>query len=168
MPASGRFSMGAPGLNSLRIAGGAYGPPITTTAYPSKVFATSVFDYDVEDTAAQSLEEDADLESMIIAIPEPEASTTLGPCTGKISLYAQTYLRGQQVMTENDVTDLAVENFDNLTTSIEVSGTCCWMLYSEPNFKGKMIQFKEGKFKSAADVGFLFRDVSSVQNIGRC
>ena len=171
MPAPGKILMGAPGPDPFqyRMATRYFVPQMVTTT--SRALTTSV-DYsdDVSDLKFDSydLAEDADLESMIIPVSESTSTTTQGPCTGSISLFAQTYLRGQQVTTGNDVTDLSLENFDNLTTSVEVTGTCCWLLYSEKNFKGKSIQLKQGQFKSAADIGLLFREGSSVKNIGRC
>lgn len=53
-------------------------------------------------------------------------------------------------------------------TSLEVSGTCCWVLFSDPHYRGHSQQYRIGQYKSAADIGQLFRDVSSVKNIGNC
>jgi uncharacterized protein YegL len=88
-------------------------------------------------------------------------TASVEPCN--ITLFSQTYLRGENVSLTNETKDLAGKDFDNKTTSVQVTGNCCWALFSEPNFRGKSIQLHSGQFKSAGDLGELFRDVSSVQ-----
>ena len=89
-------------------------------------------------------------------------------CRGKLVLFTQTYLRGRNMTTSEDVPDLQSHNFDDKVTSLEVTGTCCWVLFSEPHYRGHSQQYRNGQYKSAADIGQLFRDVSSVKKIVNC
>ena len=81
----------------------------------------------------------------------------------KITLFAQTYLRGENVSSSSEISDLSEKSFDNKTTSVEVTGSCCWNLFSEKNFQGKKIELRAGQYKSAGDLGELFRYVSSIR-----
>ncbi len=89
-------------------------------------------------------------------------------CRGYLVLYRQTYLRGLNLTTSEDIPDLQAHDFDDKVTSLEVSGTCCWVLFSEPHYRGHSQQYQLGQYKSAADIGQLFRDVSSVKKIVNC
>ena len=95
-------------------------------------------------------------------------TTTVGPCLGNITLFSQTYLRGENTTFLDDVQDLVAENFNDKTTSVDISGTCCWTLFSKPNFQGSDLRLRPGQHKSAADLGNLFREASSVKNVGMC
>jgi len=98
-------------------------------------------------------------------------TTTGGPCNGNITLYSQTYHRGENMTTssnEEDIPDLSTKNFDMKLTSLVVHGNCCWSLFSDANYEGESLRFKSGEYKSAADVGRLFRNALSLKNIGNC
>ena len=67
-----------------------------------------------------------------------------------------------------------IVDFDNKQTSLQVGGglngttRCCWGVYSEPDFKGDFLHFRfapygKGLYKSAQDMGKLFRAASSIQ-----
>ena len=120
---------------------------------------------------ADQFDQDYDDELESTLTTSTTSTTTGGPCNGNITLYSQTYHRGENMTTssdEEDIPDLHVKNFDKKATSLVVHGNCCWTLFSEPNYEGKSLVFRSGGYKSAADVGHLFRNVLSLKNIGRC
>merc|ERR1711963_19456 len=75
----------------------------------------------------------------------------------------ETYLRGESLQTNDDITYLSAHGFNNKLVSLEVSSGCCWLIFSEPNFGGETKLFPEGKYQSVSSVGNLFRAASSVR-----
>ena len=57
-------------------------------------------------------------------------------CTGNLTLFSETYLRGDKVVLEQDTANLEDLSFDNLSVSASVYGSCCWQIFSEKNFSG--------------------------------
>ena len=96
------------------------------------------------------------------------ATTTLltpapGPCN--ITLFTQTYLRGESFSTLDDVTDLSVAGIDfgKKVTSFQISNSCCWTLYTSKDFEGESKAYRSGIYNSATDLGNFFRNVSSLK-----
>jgi Beta/Gamma crystallin len=94
------------------------------------------------------------------------AATTIsvsGPCN--ITLYSQTYLRGESFSTLDDVSDLSIANvdFDKKATSVHISGGCCWTLFTLKDFGGISKTFFSGSYQSATDLENVFRNVSSIK-----
>ena len=98
-------------------------------------------------------------------------TTTTTPktrCSGSITMFAETYRRGFNVTIADDEQDLDTRNFLKKLTSLEVEGDCCWEVYTESNFAGKMLQFTEGNYDSASKMKFLFRKAASVKRLLEC
>ena len=84
-----------------------------------------------------------------------------------LTLFSKTYLRGDKTVLIDDSSDLVDIAFDNLSVSASVSGSCCWMVFSEKDFKGKrFVLSSQGTYTSASSLGELFREVSSVRKYG--
>jgi len=95
----------------------------------------------------------------------------IASCSGNITLFSKTYMRGDNLTLDTDTRDLF--DFDDKVVSIHVLGTCCWELYSQVNFRGhhKIFQSKSnqnGLYKSIKDVGNMFREASSVKKLVSC
>merc|ERR1711962_1757311 len=93
----------------------------------------------------------------------PSTTTTAPECQGNLTMWTRTYLRGESLQTNDDITDLSAHGFNNKLVSLEVSSGCCWLIFSEPNFEGEVKLFPEGKYQSVSSVGNLFRAASSVR-----
>eukprot|EP00091_Calanus_sinicus_P023555 TRINITY_DN800_c0_g1_i6.p1 TRINITY_DN800_c0_g1~~TRINITY_DN800_c0_g1_i6.p1 ORF type:complete len:851 (-),score=229.46 TRINITY_DN800_c0_g1_i6:131-2683(-) len=85
-------------------------------------------------------------------------------CTGNLTLFSKTYLRGDKVVLDEDTENLEDLSFDNLSVSASVSGSCCWQIFSEKNFSGtETVLTGQGTYTSVSSLGPLFRDVSAVR-----
>jgi hypothetical protein len=95
----------------------------------------------------------------------PAATTTSVPGPCNITLYSQTYLRGESFSTLDDVSDLSIANvdFDKKATSVHISGGCCWTLFTQKDFAGVSKTFFSGSYQSATDLENVFRNVSSIK-----
>merc|ERR1711963_511801 len=93
----------------------------------------------------------------------PSTTTTAPECQGNLTMWTRTYLRGESLQTNDDITYLSAHGFNNKLVSLEVSSGCCWLIFSEPNFGGETKLFPEGKYQSVSSVGNLFRAASSVR-----
>jgi hypothetical protein len=93
------------------------------------------------------------------------ATTTSAPGHCNITLYSQTYLRGESFSTLDNVSDLSIAsiNFDKKATSAYIAGWCCWTLYTLKDFGGVSKMFFSGSYQSAVDLGKVFRNVSSIK-----
>merc|ERR1719495_194613 len=92
------------------------------------------------------------------------STTTMAPeCQGNLTMWTRTYLRGESLQTNDDITYLSAHGFNNKLVSLEVTSGCCWLIFSEPNFEGEAKLFPEGKYQSVSSVGNLFRAASSVK-----
>ena len=103
-------------------------------------------------------------QNLISGSTSPKNDYKSGEC--KISLFSKTYTRGVTKILTTDAPTLA--DFDDKTTSVEVRGPCCWMLFTEENFKGESKKFRPGKYPSSADMENLFRNASSVKKLDQC
>jgi len=93
----------------------------------------------------------------------PSTTTTAPECQGNLTMWTRTYLRGESLQTNDDITYLSAHGFNNKLVSLEVTSGCCWLIFSEPNFEGETKLFPEGKYQSVSSVGNLFRAASSVR-----
>merc|ERR1719318_1936574 len=92
------------------------------------------------------------------------SSTETVECTGNLTLFSKTYLRGDKVVLEEDSANLEDLSFDNLSVSASVSGSCCWQIFSEKNFSGTgSVLTSQGTYTSVSSLGPLFREVSAVR-----
>ncbi len=119
---------------------------------------------DSEPEDIESVYDDPDPQPPSITSSGSKNPMSSGNC--KIVLYTKTYLRGESKTLTSEARNL--EDFDEKTTSLEVKGPCCWILYSEADFNGDNKKFRAGKFKSSSDMDNLFRAVSSVQKLDQC
>jgi Mg-chelatase subunit ChlD len=87
-------------------------------------------------------------------------------CSGNITLFDKTYLRGESVSFNEDTDDLG--EFNDKLVSVEVQGNCCWTVFTELGYNGLSHSFIEGKFKSLVQVGDVFRDGSSLRKTDVC
>ena len=110
--------------------------------------------YDLFESA---YDDDASSEQATTTMP------TLQLFPGNITLYAQTYLRGESFTTSDNVQDLSENNFDDKATSVQIPDHCCWILYTEKKFGGILKKLQAGVYKSATDLGKVFRDASSLK-----
>ena len=66
-------------------------------------------------------------------------------------------------MTES-MTDLRSKKFLNKAVTAKVTGDCCWKIYADTNFSGKMITLEPDKeYTSGTSLEELFRNVESVK-----
>merc|ERR1719347_114259 len=123
----------------------------TTTTYPSVAYSYDIsYDYNYDDY-------EAGLNTTTAAVAECSGS-------GNLTLFSKTYLRGEQVVVEDEETDLENISFDNLAVSASVSGSCCWQVFSGQNYTGSnLLLSSQGTYTSVSSLGQLFRDVSSVR-----
>merc|ERR1719206_1499661 len=123
----------------------------TATTYPSVAYSYDTsYDYDYDDY-------EAGLNTTTADVVECSGS-------GNLTLFSKTYQRGEQVVVEDEETDLENISFDNLAVSASVSGSCCWQVLSGQNFTGSsLLLSSQGSYTSVSSLGQLFRDVSSVR-----
>ena len=87
-------------------------------------------------------------------------------CTGDLTLFSKTYLRGDKVILSEDNLDLQEQSFEDLSVSASVSGTCCWQLFSEKDLQGRSVVLSSQEtYTSVSSLGELFREVSSAKRI---
>merc|ERR1719244_808123 len=123
--------------------------PVTTSTYPS-------FAYD-SDPSYDYYEAEVGLNTTTADVAECSGS-------GNLTLFSKTYLRGEQVVVEDEETDLENISFDNMAVSASVSGSCCWQIFSGQNFTGSsLLLSSQDTYTSVSSLGQLFRDVSSVR-----
>merc|ERR1711892_700678 len=93
-----------------------------------------------------------------------ENSTEIIECTGNLTFFSKTYLRGEKAVIQEEEADFDDISFDNLSVSASVSGSCCWQVFSEPAFTGSsLVLSSQGTYTSVSSMGELFRDVSSAR-----
>jgi len=93
-----------------------------------------------------------------------ENSTEIIECTGNITFFSKTYLRGEKAVIKEEESDFDDISFDNRSVSASVSGSCCWQVFSKPAFTGSsLVLSSQGTYTSVSSLGDLFRDVSSAR-----
>merc|ERR1712062_135920 len=91
-------------------------------------------------------------------------STLVPPCTiGKLTLYSQTYFRGETVEIQNDSENLDDFNFDDKIGSVNIEGNCCWTIYVDGNYSGSFLELKPAEYQSAIDIQTIFKKASSAK-----
>jgi len=88
-------------------------------------------------------------------------------CSGNLTLYSKTYLRGEEFEADLDVEDLG--DFDDETVSVKIDGNCCWEVFSEKSFQGeRLILTPWDTYTSATSLGNLLQNVSSLKKLYAC
>merc|ERR1712226_647107 len=94
----------------------------------------------------------------------PQTTTTAAPCTiGKLTLYSQTYFRGDSVEIQIDSENLDDFNFDDKIGSVNIEGNCCWRIYVDGNYSGSFLELKPAEYQSAVDIQTIFKKASSAK-----
>merc|ERR1712086_1224394 len=91
-------------------------------------------------------------------------TVTLGFC--KMTMYDQTYFRGQSVEITGDLSDFDDLSFDDEVSSVKIEGDCCWTLYTESNFQGVSVNLNVGEYQSPTKIKDVFKKASSAE--ARC
>merc|ERR1712244_112866 len=94
----------------------------------------------------------------------PTTTVTLGFC--KMTMYDQTYFRGQPIEISGDIYDFADLSFDNEVSSLKIEGDCCWTLYTDSNFQGGFLNLDVGEYQSPTEIKDIFKKASSAK--ARC
>merc|ERR1711963_547648 len=94
----------------------------------------------------------------------PTTTVTLGFC--KMTMYDQTYFRGQPIEISGDVYDFSDLSFDNEVSSLKIEGDCCWTLYTDSNFQGGFLNLDVGEYQSPTEIKDIFKKASSAK--ARC
>merc|ERR1739838_838615 len=91
-------------------------------------------------------------------------TVTLGFC--KMTMYDQTYFRGQSVEITGDISDFNDLSFDDEVSSVKIEGDCCWTLYTDSNFQGVSVNLNVGEYQSPTKIKDVFKKASSAK--ARC
>merc|ERR1711956_181790 len=91
-------------------------------------------------------------------------TVTLGFC--KMTMYDQTYFRGQSVEITGDLSDFDDLSFDDELSSVKIEGDCCWTLYTDLNFQGVSVNLNVGEYQSPTKIKDVFKKASSAE--ARC
>jgi len=99
-------------------------------------------------------------------VPTTTRRPNLACSGGHLTLYSRTYHRGDQLELSQSQPDLAVQQFGQTAVSALVAGSCCWELYTGPNYSGQRITVRPGlDYTSVTSLGDLFRNVASVRTV---
>jgi len=127
-------------------------------------YASISDDYDDSYEASLNIEEL--LNEKIIPNNGTNTSSPIFNCTGNLTLFSKTYLRGDEVTFVSEKEDLAEISFDNKAVSASVIGECCWIVFSENFFNGNSkVLSTEESYTGVTSLGQLFREISSVRRI---
>jgi len=89
------------------------------------------------------------------------STTTLGFC--KMTMFEQTYFRGNSVEITGDVSDFNDVSFDNEIASLKIEGDCCWTLFTDSNYQGVSMNLNVGEYQSATNIRDIFKKASSAK-----
>jgi len=93
-----------------------------------------------------------------------QSDSTHHTCSGSLTLYSKTYLRGEKVVISEDTEDLETQQFTDQLVSLSVTGDCCWEVFTGVNYTGDSEQFTSSeKYLSTTSVGQVFRNAKSVK-----
>jgi len=152
-----------------------------TTPFPLRVFTStthrlpSSYDYSYVTTRLPSIQYDSyDYEydsDLLTTGPGNTTNTTStkvdDTCSGNLTLYSKTYLRGEEFEADLDVDDLGA--FNNETVSVKIDGNCCWEVFSEKSFQGERLILTPWEiYTSATSLGNLLQNVSSLKKLSAC
>merc|ERR1719510_2828746 len=92
-------------------------------------------------------------------------TTTSQPETCQLTLFSNTYIRGEELVLLDDSPDLG--SFSDIAISALVDGPCCWQLFGEVNFAGSSAWLRPGgNYKGTDSFGRdLFQEVSSLKRV---
>merc|ERR1712045_245651 len=102
------------------------------------------------------------------SLPSSSNLPAAGECSGagNLTLYSQTYLRGDQLDLAQSQSDLGDLQWDNKAVSVMVTGSCCWDLHGGPDYTGDQRTVRPGiDYSSVTSLGSLFRSVASVRRV---
>jgi len=102
------------------------------------------------------------------SLPSTSNLPAAGDCSGagNLTLYSQTYLRGDQLDLAQSQSDLGDLQWDNKAVSVMVTGSCCWDLHAGPDYTGDQRTVRPGSdYSSVTSLGSLFRSVASVRRV---
>merc|ERR1719400_2511171 len=94
------------------------------------------------------------------SLPSTSNLPAAGECSGagNLTLYSQTYLRGDQLDLAQSQSDLGDLQWDNKAVSVMVTGSCCWDLHAGPDYTGDQRTVRPGiDYSSVTSLGSLFR-----------
>merc|ERR1712088_1129243 len=102
------------------------------------------------------------------SLPSTSNLPAAGECSGagNLTLYSQTYFRGEQLDLAQSQSDLGDLQWDNKAVSVMVTGSCCWDLHAGPDYTGDQRTVRPGiDYSSVTSLGSLFRSVASVRRV---
>ena len=127
-----------------------YSAPPSPTAYsapaPPPTYNQVSYDYDSYDSTT---------------IQATTTTVTFGFC--KMTMYDQTYFRGQSVEITGDISDFDDLSFDDEISSVKIEGDCCWTLYTDSNFQGISVNLNVGEYQSPTKIKDVFKKASSAK-----
>ena len=103
--------------------------------------------------------------------PSPLSRNTTdvgGECEaeGGLTLYSKTYHRGDKLELTDSQPDLTQHQFAVAAVSALVTGQCCWQVFSQANYAGKVTTLQPGTdYTSVTSLGELFRNVRAVRKV---
>merc|ERR1712223_2309126 len=97
----------------------------------------------------------------ITTTTQAPSTTTLGFC--KMTMFEQTYFRGNSVEINGDVSDFNDVSFDNEIASLKIEGDCCWTLFTDSNYQGVSMNLNVGEYQSATNIRDIFKKASSAK-----
>ena len=85
---------------------------------------------------------------------------------GGLTLYSKTYHRGDKLELTDSQPDLTQHQFAVAAVSALVTGQCCWQVFSQANYAGKVTTLQPGTdYTSVTSLGELFRNVRAVRKV---
>jgi len=140
----------------------------TTTTTLRRFFTTTTARYPLFQYESYDYEYDSDLLTIGPANTTNTTSTKVDDtCSGNLTLYSKTYLRGEEFEADLDVEDLGA--FDDETVSVKIDGNCCWEVFSEKSFQGERLILTPWEiYTSATSLGNLLQNVSSLKKLYAC
>merc|ERR1711892_278162 len=136
----------------------------STTTFRPPITSTTTFRPTITSTTTFSLYNDIAYDDLDYLQDYDQNSTEIIECSGNITFFSKTYLRGEKAVIEEEEADFDDIFFDNLSVSASVSGSCCWQVFSKPAFTGSsLVLSNQGTYTSVSSLGDLFRDVSSAR-----
>ena len=134
----------------------------TTTRFPFSIDFDIAYDsaYDIATTTFGP-------RSTTTTTSTSTSTTVTSQCSGNLTLYSKTYLRGEEFETDSDLQDLGA--FDDEAVSVKILGDCCWEVFSEKMFQGLSLILKPWEtYTSATSLENLLQNVSSVKKLNAC
>jgi len=170
------YSSAVPYASGPRITSGSGVLSLSSFPKAPQVYATTTVDYSAFNIAYDYYEYDDILPgpgstTTTTATTSSTTSTTsttvTSQCSGNLTLYTKTYLRGEEFETDSDLQDLGA--FDDEAVSVKILGDCCWEVFSKKTFQGLSLILKPWEtYTSATSLENLLQNVSSVKKLNAC